>query len=79
MHRLITLVLFLTTIFNSVAQSVSGGLDQKLNDGLRRNDKLNVVVAILGIIFLIITTYLIYQDIRLKKIEKDIHNNQTPK
>jgi len=38
-----------------------------------------VVIAVLVVIFLLITTYLIYQDLRLKKIEKAIHQNKTLK
>ncbi len=79
MFRLITIIPFFITTYTASAQTNNSGLDQQLNEGLRSNDKMTAVIAILGVIFLLISAYLIYQDIRLKKLEKDIQNNQTPK
>jgi hypothetical protein len=61
------------------AQQANQNLDQQLNQSLRGGDKMIVVIAVLVVIFLLITTYLIYQDLRLKKIEKAIHQNKTLK
>ncbi len=79
MHKLYTIILFISFTSSALAQSTSSSIDNTLNDSLRSNDKLMVVVIVLATIFAAVSAYLIYQDIRLKKIEKEIHNSQTPK
>lgn len=49
-------------------------LDNKLNDTLRGGNKFYSVIAVLVTIFTVLIAYLIYQDIRLKRIEKEINS-----
>lgn len=79
MYRLILFLILYTMPIGVFAQQANQNLDQQLNQSLRGGDKMIVVIAVLVVIFLLITTYLIYQDLRLKKIEKAIHQNKTLK
>ncbi|MBU6205875.1 MAG: CcmD family protein [Bacteroidota bacterium] len=79
MYRLILFLILYAMPIGVFAQQANQNLDQQLNQSLRGGDKMIVVIAVLVVIFLLITTYLIYQDLRLKKIEKAIHQNKTLK
>lgn len=79
MYRLILFLILYAIPIGVFAQQANQNLDQQLNQSLRGGDKMIVVIAVLVVIFLLITTYLIYQDLRLKKIEKAIHQNKTLK
>lgn len=79
MYRLILFLILYALPIGIFAQQANQNLDQQLNQSLRGGDKMIVVIAVLVVIFLLITTYLIYQDLRLKKIEKAIHQNKTLK
>jgi len=79
MYRLILFLILYAMPIGVFAQQANQNLDQQLNQTLRGGDKMIVVIAVLVVIFLLITTYLIYQDLRLKKIEKAIHQNKTLK
>ncbi len=69
------IILFITTIDCVWAQTTeSSTLDEQMNNTLRSNDKMTVVIAVLCVIFIAITAYLISQDRRLKRIEKEILN-----
>ncbi|MFN5381027.1 MAG: CcmD family protein, partial [Bacteroidota bacterium] len=78
-YRLILFLILYAMPIGVFAQQANQNLDQQLNQSLRGGDKMIVVIAVLVVIFLLITTYLIYQDLRLKKIEKAIHQNKTLK
>lgn len=43
--------------------------EPKMADAFRSEGKIYVVIAVLGIIFICLITYLVYIDIKLKKIE----------
>jgi uncharacterized membrane protein (DUF106 family) len=79
MHKLCTVIIALLITVNTWAQSISSQIDQQLNQTLRGNDKTVVVIAVLSTIFLAVAAYLVFQDLRLRKIEKEIKNTQTPK
>ena len=67
MRKLIFLLLLLLSCTGSFAQDTSVDLDE----ALRSNGKIYVVVAIICIIFLGLAIYLFTIDRRLKKIEKE--------
>ncbi|MFN5842447.1 MAG: CcmD family protein [Bacteroidota bacterium] len=79
MYRLILFLILYAMPIGVFAQQANQNLDQQLNQSLRGGDKMIVVIAVLVVIFVLINTYLIYQDLRLKKIEKAIHQNKTLK
>jgi uncharacterized membrane protein (DUF106 family) len=79
MHKLCTVIIALLITVNTWAQSTSSQIDQQLNQTLRGNDKTVVVIAVLSTIFLAVAAYLVFQDLRLRKIEKEFKNTQTPK
>lgn len=43
----------------------------EMADTMRSNGKIYVVVAVLSIVFLVIISYLISQEIRIRKLEKE--------
>lgn len=49
-------------------------LDRKLDAAMREGDKYINVVVVLVTIFTALLGYLVYQDFRLKKIEKDLQS-----
>lgn len=55
-------------------QAQNNGLDTKMNDALRGGNKYYAVVAVLVTIFTVLFGYLIYQDVKLNKIKKDINS-----
>ena len=52
-------------------------MDTKMNDVLRGGDKFHTVIAVLVTIFTVLFAYLVYQDIRLKRIEKDLNSKSS--
>jgi hypothetical protein len=56
----------------SFAQETS--LDNKVNDVLREGNKFYAVVAVLVTIFTVLLVYLVYQDIKLNRIKKDLNS-----
>jgi CcmD family protein len=56
------------TFFSSTAQTMNA--EPEMADTFRSNGKIYVVIAVLSIIFICIISYLVYLDIKLKKLEK---------
>jgi len=64
------LLIFLASLlwsFVSHAQEMSNG--PKMADTFRSEGKIYVVIAVLSIIFVCLVTYLIYIDIKVRKLE----------
>jgi hypothetical protein len=75
MKKLFAALFTLLYVTNYVyGQATEQSLDSKMNDFLRNSDKLYVVVSILVTIFTVIIIYLIYQDYKIRKLEKEIKN-----
>ena len=55
------------TFFSNIAQTSA---EPTMADTFRSDGKIYVVIAVLSIIFICIISYLIYIDIKLKKLEK---------
>ena len=55
------------TFFSNIAQTTT---EPAMADAFRSDGKIYVVIAVLSIIFICIISYLIYLDIKLKKLEK---------
>ena len=55
------------TFFSNIAQTTT---EPAMADTFRSDGKIYVVIAVLSIIFICIISYLIYLDIKLKKLEK---------
>ena len=55
------------TFFSNIAQTST---TPAMADTFRSDGKIYVVIAVLSIIFICIISYLIYLDIKLKKLEK---------
>jgi hypothetical protein len=70
-------IVFLYTIQNTFAQASEETLDNKMNDFLSSSNKLYAVISILVTIFTGIIIYLIYQDNKIRKIEKEIKNKSS--
>jgi len=68
---LISISLFLA--LNSFAQS----LDQQAADFLRESDKLYVVISILVTIFAVLIVFLIFQERKISKLEKQIKDKKS--
>lgn len=64
----ITLFTFLSNI--AVSQSTKSGLEQTFHE----SGKINVVVAVLSVIFIGIIYFLIKTNLKINKIEKEIGN-----
>ena len=67
----IKLILFfcsMLTFFSSIAQTMI--VEPAMADTFRSNGKIYVVISVLSIIFICIISYLVYLDIKLKKLEK---------
>jgi uncharacterized membrane protein len=56
------------TFFSSIAQTMI--VEPDMADTFRSNGKIYVVISVLSIIFICIISYLVYLDIKLKKLEK---------
>lgn len=79
MHKLYAVIILSFLTASALAQTTATNIDESLNQSLRSNNNMTVVVAVLATIFVAVAAYLIYQDRRIQKIEKEIHNSQTPK
>jgi hypothetical protein len=65
------LILFFCSMlifFSSTAQTMNA--EPTMADTFRNDGKIYVVISVLSIIFLCIISYLVYLDIKLKKLEK---------
>jgi uncharacterized membrane protein len=56
------------TFFSSTAQTMNA--EPTMADSFRSDGKIYVVISVLSIIFICIISYLVYLDIKLKKLEK---------
>ena len=56
------------TFLSGTAQTMNA--EPAMADTFRSDGKIYVVIAVLSIIFLCIISYLVYLDIKLKKLEK---------
>ena len=62
-------------LFNAMhAAAQEGTLDNNLNDAMRSGNKFYAVVAVLVTIFTVLFAYMVYQDIKLSKIKKDLNS-----
>ena len=62
-------------VFNAMhAAAQEGTLDNNLNDAMRSGNKFYAVVAVLVTIFTVLFAYMVYQDIKLSKIKKDLNS-----
>ena len=68
MKKISSLILFLSLIQNVFAQS----LDEQAGDFLRQSDKLYVVISILVTIFAVLIVFLIFQERKISKLEKQL-------
>tara|TARA_R110002124_G_scaffold172474_1_gene340114 strand:- start:381 stop:599 length:219 start_codon:yes stop_codon:yes gene_type:complete len=68
-----TLVLLISTLFLLLSGSVlaQGPEGVEMADVMRSNGKIYVVVAVVAIVFAVITVYLISIDRKLRKLEKE--------
>ncbi len=66
--KFILLITSLFAFFISVAQP--NNEEPAMADAFRSDGKIYVVIAVLSIIFTCIISYLVYIDIKLKKLEK---------
>ncbi len=65
-------LLFLLSTISGYAQQAT--LDNKVNDALRSGNKFYAVVAVLVTIFTVLFAYMVYQDIKLNRIKKDLNS-----
>lgn len=74
MNRIIYLIVFvLSTLFAS-AQEAAVSAEPAMADAFRSEGKIYVVIAVLAIIFLCLIGYLIYIDLKLRKLENSKKN-----
>ena len=69
---LITFFFGLISYFSIAQQTI----DERMNNTLRENGKLNVVIAVLITIFAAILIFLISQEIKIGRLEKKINSNK---
>jgi hypothetical protein len=62
------------TALSVTAMAQDASLDTKVNDALRGGNKYYTVVAVLVTIFTVLFTYLVYQDIKLNRLKKDLNS-----
>lgn len=67
--KLILFFCSMLTFLSSTAQTMNA--EPAMADTFRSDGKIYVVIAVLSIIFLCIISYLVYLDIKLKKLEKN--------
>lgn len=68
-NKIICLVLSLLFSVSTFAQQVE--TEPQMADTFRSEGKINVVIAVISIIFICLAAYLIIIDLKLKKIEKN--------
>jgi uncharacterized transporter YbjL len=66
-NKVILILTVLLAPFLGIAQEISASPD--MADAFRREGKIYVVIAVMSIIFICLIGYLIYIDIKLKKLE----------
>lgn len=66
-HKLILLLAALLSSFVSQAQSMNS--EPQMADSFRSDGKIYVVISVISIVFICLIAYLIYIDIKLKKLE----------
>ncbi len=66
--KLILFFCSMLTFLNSTAQTMNA--EPAMADTFRNDGKIYVVISVLSIIFLCIISYLVYLDIKLKKLER---------
>lgn len=66
--KFISLIILTLAFFSGIAQSMN--TEPAMADTFRSEGKIFVVIAVLSIIFICIISYLVYLDIKLKKLEK---------
>lgn len=66
-HKLILLLVALLSSFVSQAQEINA--EPQMADSFRSDGKIYVVISVISIVFICLITYLIYIDIKLKKLE----------
>ena len=65
------------TVMMTHAFAQNNSLDNKVNDTLRGSDKLYAVVAVLVTIFTVLLVYLVYQDLKLKRLQKELQSKSS--
>ncbi len=66
-HKLVLLVTALLASFVSQAQNINAA--PQMADSFRSEGKIYVVISVLAIVFICLIGYLIYIDVKLKKLE----------
>ena len=66
-NKISLLLTVLLTPFFGIAQEITTSPD--MADAFRRDGKIYVVIAVMAIIFICLIGYLVYIDIKLKKLE----------
>lgn len=68
------IVLFLSFLaINAQAQNNTNWLENTMF----QSGKINVVIAVLGVVFVLITAYLISLDVKLRRMEKEGNNKES--
>ena len=67
-HKLILLIAVLFSSLLGYAQAMN--TEPQMADTFRSEGKIYVVISVLAIVFICLITYLIYIDVKLKKLEK---------
>lgn len=73
-NKLLILCASLLLSFLGKAQSVA--TEPKMADAFRSEGKIYVVIAVLSIIFVCLVAYLIYIDIKVRRLEKEINQSK---
>lgn len=63
-------ILFVTLFLSVIAKAQTISSEPKMADTFRSEGKIYVVIAVLAIIFICLIGYLIYLDIKLRRLEK---------
>lgn len=75
MKKLFSIMSLLMLALFAKAQDTTGGIE--MADVMRSNGKIYVVIAVLLIIFAALITFLVMQEMRLRKLEKKINQNNS--
>lgn len=72
MQKINKIICFIFSLLFSVSTfAQQTETEPQMADTFRSEGKINVVIAVISIIFICIAAYLIFIDLKLKKIEKD--------
>lgn len=63
-------ILFVTLFLSIIGKAQAISTEPKMADTFRSEGKIYVVIAVLSIIFVCLIAYLIYLDVKLRKLEK---------